>query len=76
MVPAEAVPELVHHASALGDGRREQVAGSGSAAPPPNARFLRPFGKQRSTAKPYEPFPLANMAPNSPSASPLIPSEK
>jgi len=32
--------------------------------------------KRQSTTKPYEPFPFANMAPNSPSFSPLIPSAK
>jgi hypothetical protein len=32
--------------------------------------------KRQLTAKSYEPFPFAKMAPNSPSASPLIPSVK
>jgi hypothetical protein len=35
-----------------------------------------PSAKQQSTAKSYEPFPFANMAPNSPFASPLIPQVK
>jgi hypothetical protein len=55
--------------------RREQVAGFGGTSS--NARCPRdPSAKRQSTAKSYEPFPLANMAPNSPSASPLIPSVK
>ena len=50
------------------------------AAPTSNARCprdpLSAKAKRQSTAKSYEPFPFANMAPNSPSFSPLIPSAK
>jgi hypothetical protein len=52
-----------------------------SAARPPclmmlKSEFLLRCYSDPSTAKSYEPFPFANMAPNSPCASPLIPSEK
>ena len=43
-------------------------------APPPAPVSAK--AQRQSTAKSYEPFPFANMAPNSPSASPLIPSAK
>jgi hypothetical protein len=55
--------------------RGEQVAGS-EAPPQMHAVLATPSAKRQSTAKSYEPFPFANMAPNSPSFSPLIPSEK
>lgn len=41
-----------------------------------DARPRDPSSKRQSTAKSYEPFPFAKMAPNSPFASPLIPSVK
>ena len=62
--------------SRLGTGRRgERVAGGPAPRPMHAARAT--FGKNGSRpAKSYEPFPFANMALNSPFASPLIPSVK
>jgi hypothetical protein len=85
IAPDELTPDLIPY-SVTGPQPRRTIIHLRDAllAPKPldartssDARGPRdPSSKRQSTAKSYEPFPFAKMAPNSPFASPLIPSVK